>query len=78
MMKVQDIKQMYDDIVEIIGDGGLYKTQILINEHNIQIKTDLGVNAKRVQKLDEYFGEEAYISATNGMIYLQYHLPSIE
>ena len=78
MMKVQDIKQMYDDIVEIIGNGGLYKTQVVINEHNIQIKTDLGVNAKRVQKLDEYFGEEAYISAKNGMIRLQYHLPSIE
>lgn len=76
-MERHELKKVYDEVVEILGGGGLYKPQIIINEHNITIKIDSGTGVKRMTELDEYFKGEGYINAQNGMLHIIYHLPSI-
>lgn len=76
-MERHELKELYDKVVEIVGDGGLYKPQILINEHNMTIKIDSGTVVKRMSELDEYIKGEGYIKAQNGMLHIVYHLPSI-
>lgn len=75
---MKHLREIYDTISEIIGDGITIYTTIKIRKNTMEIITDDFITTEKITKLDEYFKEKNYIEARGDKIAIVYPLPPAE
>lgn len=69
--------EIYDEIIEIIGNGCIAYPQITIRNKHVQIITDGTITADKVNKLDTLMGEKGTIHGhKTEAVQIVYHIPT--